>query len=161
MSKRLIILVALWLAATSAAADLVTGKAQPLPTIPHVQLKELLAQRRGQPVIINFWASWCAPCREEMPALQRLADRWQKRGLSVLTVAVADQAERATDFLWEISVSLPQLNDPDQAVARALDVRTLPTTLILDRRHRVVGRARGLIDWDDPAVEKQLIKLLH
>lgn len=154
------LVLALALAGPTAAADLVTGMAQPLPAVADARLTDLLAQHRGSPLIVNFWASWCEPCREEMPSLQRLADRLRARGVSVLTVAVADKKDKAADFLWEASVTLPLLHDPEQAVARAWGVRTLPTTLILDRRHRIVARGRGAVDWDDAAVETKLQTLL-
>lgn len=153
-------LLALWLAGTAAAAGLVAEPPKPLPAIRDTQLTELLAQYQGSPVIVNFWASWCEPCRDEMPSLQRLAERWRSRGVPVITVAVADGAENAADFLWEISVILPLLHDPEQAVARAWGVRALPTTLVLDRQHRLVARGRGAIDWDAAGIERQLQTLL-
>jgi thiol-disulfide isomerase/thioredoxin len=127
------------------------------------RLAQLLAQHRGKAVVLNFWATWCEPCREEMPSLGRLAARWQARGLTVLTVAVADNAKRVEDFLWEVlpeKQMLPVLHDREQAISRAWDARVLPTTVVLDRRHRIVARGMGAIDWDAPAIEKQLKKLI-
>jgi thiol-disulfide isomerase/thioredoxin len=144
----------------AAAGGLVAEPARPLPAVRDAHLTGLLAQHKGHPLLINFWASWCEPCREEMPSLQRLADRWKSRGLSVLTVAVADKPASFTDFLWEASVILPVLGDPEQTVARAWGVRALPTTLVLDKRHRVVARGRGAIDWDAAEIDTQLAKLL-
>jgi thiol-disulfide isomerase/thioredoxin len=143
------------------AAGLVVDPARPAVVVPDNQLTELLIQRKDSPVILNFWASWCDPCRAEMPSLQRLGQRWRDRGLSVLTIAVADKPGRSTQFLWDTGVLLPLLEDPDQATARALGVKTLPTTLILDRAHRVVARGRGAIDWDAAAIDKQLQELLR
>jgi len=144
----------------NAASGLVVERARPLPALSDARLTNWLAEHQGQPVIINFWASWCEPCRDEMPLLQRLADRLRPQSVGVITVAVADTADKAADFLWEVSVILPLLHDPAQKTARALSVRTLPTTLILDRRHRIVARGRGAIDWDDKAVDAQLQALL-
>ncbi|MBI4983887.1 MAG: TlpA family protein disulfide reductase [Rhodocyclales bacterium] len=121
----------------------------------------MLAQRAGSPVIVNFWAPWCEPCRDEMPALQRLADRWRPRGVTVVTVVVSERGGTAGKFLWDAGVTLPLLRDPEQAVARAWGVQALPTTLILDRRHRVVARARGAIDWDAAPIDAHLQKLLQ
>lgn len=154
------ILLALALAGPAMAGELVVQPAKPLPAVRDARLTELLAQHRGSPLIVNFWASWCEPCRDEMPALQRLAERWRGRGVSVITVAVADRGPGAGDFLWEIGVILPLLHDPEQAVARAWGVRALPTTLVLDRRHRLVARGRGAIDWDAAPTENQLQTLL-
>ncbi len=120
-----------------------------------------LAAHKGKPVLVNFWATWCPPCREEMPALGRLAQRWQAKGLVVHTVAVADKAKDVEDFLWEISTELTVQHDRDQSISRAWGARMLPTTVVLDRRHRVVLRGTGAIDWDAPAVDKQMQSLLN
>ena len=127
-------------------------------------LKQALAQHRGKPVVVNFWATWCEPCREEMPSLARLATRWQAQGLTVLTVAVADNAKRVEEFLWEAlpdQQTLPVLHDRDQVISRAWEARMLPTTVILNKQHRIVARGTGAIDWDAPAIDKQLKKLIN
>ena len=120
--KPLAALFALLLTANVAAADLVVESPKRLPAVRDAHLTELLAQREGSPVIVSFWASWCEPCRDEMPALQRLADR----GISVITVAVADNKRQVGDFLDKISVTLPLAYDPDQVIARAWGVSMLP-----------------------------------
>lgn len=151
------LVLACLLAATAVrAAGLVADPARPMLAIGNGPLAELLAQRTNQPVILNFWASWCSPCRDEMPSLQRLAQRHGKRGVTVLTIAVADRPDDSAKFLWDSGVTLPVLDDPDQSIARTLGVRTLPMTLVLDRSHRIVARVRGAIDWDDAATDKQI-----
>ena len=123
-----------------------------------------LAAYRGKVVLVNFWATWCEPCREEMPSLARLATRWQAQGLTVLTVAVADNAKRVEEFLWEAlpdQQTLPVLHDRDQVISRAWEARMLPTTVILNKQHRIVARGTGAIDWDAPAIDKQLKKLIN
>jgi thiol-disulfide isomerase/thioredoxin len=142
------------------AAGLVAEPGRPQPAIKDRQLADLLAQRENAPVVLNFWASWCEPCRAEMRSLQRLNERWRTRGLSVLTIAVADSRDRSSGFLWDEGVVLPLLDDPDQSVARALGVQSLPTTLVLDRNHRIAARGRGAINWDAPAIDEQLRSLL-
>lgn len=149
----------LFLAGPAGAAGL-SAASEPQPAVKDAGLVEALAQRAGSPVVINFWAPWCAPCRDEMPSLQRLAERWRGRGVSVLTVAVADRDEQAGDFLWQIGVTLPVLRDPDQILARAWGVRTLPATLVLDSRHRIVARWRGAVDWDASPTDRRLQTLL-
>ncbi len=150
-----------------AAADAVLLKpvaAHGAPAGEDRRLAQLLAQHKGKPVVINFWATWCEPCREEMPSLARLAARWQARGLTVLTVAVADNAKRVEEFLWETlpdKQPLPVLHDREQTISRAWGARVLPTTVVLDRRHRIVARGTGAIDWDAPAIEKQLTTLIN
>ena len=142
-------------------------KPNPPPAMPVGQgprLAQLLAQHKGKAVLLNFWATWCEPCREEMPSLARLDARWQVRGLVVLTVAVADNDKRVEEFLWETlpdKQTLPVLQDREQTISRAWGARMLPTTLVLDRRHRIVARGLGAIDWDAPAIDKQLNTLIN
>jgi thiol-disulfide isomerase/thioredoxin len=128
------------------------------------RLAQMLAAHKGKAVLVNFWATWCEPCREEMPALARLASRWQVQGLTVLTVAVADNAKRVEDFLWEAlpdQQTLPVLHDREQTISRTWEARMLPTTVVLDKQHRIVARGTGAIDWDAPAIDKQLKKLIN
>ncbi len=138
------------------ASELTAVTASPQPKSADKRLHALIQSHKGRPVVINFWATWCEPCREEMPSLQRLAERGKARGLAVITVAVADSPKRVEDFLWESSVRLPVIDDREQTISRAWSARALPTTVILDRRHRIRLRGVGPIDWDAPAVERQL-----
>lgn len=140
----------------AAAAELV-GVTEKIP-LPHAdeRLHQQLSTLKGRPVLINFWATWCEPCREEMPSMQRLATRWEGKGLAVITVAVADNKKQAEDFFWEIGVSLPVIYDPAQGLSRPWHARVLPTTLILDRRHRIRLRGQGAVDWDSPVINQQL-----
>ena len=142
------------------SAELVTGlvvvPAGPLPKSADRRLHDALATQQGRAVVINFWASWCAPCSEEMPALQRLSERWRDRGLSVITVAVADNPTNVEDFFWEISADLPVVSDHEQVISRSWSARALPSTVILDRRHRIRLRGQGPIDWDAAAIDEQL-----
>lgn len=143
-------------AAVPAATTLKPVVPRTQPALGDPRLAQALAQHKGQAVVVNFWASWCPPCRDEMPALARLATRWKGRGVTVLTIAVADNEKLVEDFLWEVSVELPVLHDREQTISRAWGARVLPTTVVLDRRHRIVLRAQGELDWDAPAIDKQL-----
>lgn len=150
-------------AADAGAQGLKPVAARSAPTGDDRRLTQLLAQHQGKAVVVNFWATWCEPCREEMPSLARLAARWKDRG-AILTVAVADSAKRVDDFLWEVlpeNQTLPVLHDREQTISRAWGARVLPTTVVLDRRHRIVLRGQGAIDWDAPAINKQLKKLIN
>ena len=120
------------------------------------RLHDLLATSKGKPVLINFWASWCQPCQEEMPSLHRVAKRYRDRGLVVATVAVADNAQNAADFLWANDIELPLLLDPAQGLSIPWGARALPTTVILDRRHRIRLRGQGAIDWDAVDIDRRL-----
>ena len=139
----------------NAAELLATNEAAPAKA-QNKQLHDAIAAHKGHPVLINFWASWCEPCREEMPALQRLAKRWQARGLTVITVAVADSPRQVSDTLEKLNVQLPVIHNPEQQIIPRWGVSFLPTTLILDARQRIRLRGQGAIDWDAAAIDRQL-----
>jgi thiol-disulfide isomerase/thioredoxin len=143
------------------AGDLASVSARPLPKSEDRRLHEAIAAHAGKPILINFWATWCEPCRQEVPALQRFAERWRARGLVVLTVAVADPKQRAADFLWDNQLELPVIADPAQSLSRPWGARAVPTTLVLDRRHRVRLQGQGAIDWDAPALDRQFQPLFN
>ena len=138
------------------ASELATVRATRLPTPTDGRLNSLIATHPGQPVLVNFWASWCEPCREEMPSLQRLADRSRRAGLVVITVAVADRLDQVDRFLADHAIQLPVVDDRDQVISRAWGARVLPGTVVLDRHHRIRLRGQGAIDWDSPAAGRHL-----
>jgi cytochrome c biogenesis protein CcmG, thiol:disulfide interchange protein DsbE len=95
-----------------------------------------LAEQRGKVVIVNLWASWCGPCRAEMPAIQRLYDAQREEGLSVLAVhgTFQDSEASARAFADELGLSFPIVLDRDGEVSRRYRLRALPSTFIVDRR---------------------------
>ena len=111
-----------------------------------------LADYRGKVVFLNFWATWCPPCREEMPAMERLYRRFRDRGLVVLAVSVdAEGAAAVTPFVRERKLSYPIGLDPAMALAGKYDVRALPSSFLVDRRGNLVAAALGPREWDGPA----------
>lgn len=123
-------------------------------------LRTALAAARGRPVVLHFWGTWCEPCREEIPALSRYAQDQADARLAFITVAVRDQSEAVETFLREAGAVLPVLHDGDQALIHALGVYVMPTTLVLDARHRVRWRSVGALDWDDATVRNTIAALL-
>jgi thiol-disulfide isomerase/thioredoxin len=109
-----------------------------------VQSKDLV----GKVVLINFWATWCGPCKDEMPAFERLRQQLDPDRFVVLTVTTDLQPEGITHFLQNVGVHLPVLFDEHQEVSRAYMVRALPTTVLVDPRGTLVGRAVGPREWD-------------
>ncbi|MDP7150097.1 MAG: TlpA disulfide reductase family protein [Paracoccaceae bacterium] len=107
---------------------------------------------RGQYTVLNFWATWCAPCRKEMPTLEALDKAFEGKGLDVVTIATGRNPAPAIDkFFTEIGVeNLTKHLDPKQALARDMAVLGLPVTVVLDRDAREIARLTGDADWDAP-----------
>lgn len=109
-----------------------------------------LAAERGHPVLLNFWATWCEPCRSEMPSLERLADLHQKDGLRVLAINYRENEAAVRRFLNATPLALPVLRDSDGAAARAFGVSIFPSTVAIDRKGRTLFTSVGEVDWTDP-----------
>lgn len=107
-----------------------------------------LAGHHGQVVALNFWASWCAPCREEMPSLERMARRHAMSGLQVVAVNHKEHPAAIGRHLAEAPLALPVLRDAEGLVARAFEVRIFPSTVFIRRDGRVAFTVVGAADWD-------------
>lgn len=92
-----------------------------------------LSEQRGQVVVLNFWASWCAPCREEAPVFRQMAAEYAASDVIFIGVATDDELSAAQDFLAEFEITYPNVFDADQAVAHRYNIYALPVTLIIDR----------------------------
>jgi cytochrome c biogenesis protein CcmG/thiol:disulfide interchange protein DsbE len=105
-----------------------------------------LADYRGQVVVLNFWASWCEPCKDESPLLQRWHRRMQARGGTVLGVDMYDVTSPAQDFIDEYGLTYPMLKDKDGEGVKQFGVVAYPETFVIDRRGRIAAVARGPVD---------------
>lgn len=121
-----------------------------------------LADWRGRVLVVNFWATWCAPCREEMPALDALARAMGGADLAVLTIATGrNSPEAMRRFFAEHGIAaLPLHADPKGVLGRAAGILALPVTLLLDREGREIGRLTGGADWNAPEARALLAALL-
>ena len=117
-----------------------------------------LADFRGKVLLLNIWATWCAPCREEMPALDRLQAQLGGERFQVVALSVDLQgAPIARKFYGEVGIkALPLYIDPTAKAAFTLDAAGLPATLLVDRAGREVGRHLGPVKWDSPEVVEHL-----
>lgn len=133
---------------------------------PALTLKDLdgrehrLADYRGKVVVVNFWATWCDPCREEMPAFNRLKAKMGDARFAIVAVNMAEGEGRIGEFLKRVSVDFPILLDRDGAVSKAWRVRVLPYTVVLGPDARIRYTALGELDWDAPEIEMKLRQLL-
>jgi peroxiredoxin len=102
-----------------------------------------LSALRGSPVLLNFWATWCPPCKLEMPFLQQIFDIWTARGLVLLTVDAGENADTIKSFMTDLNLSMPVLMDADGKVAKAYSITAIPTTFFIDNegviQHKTIG----------------------
>ncbi|MES2786848.1 MAG: TlpA disulfide reductase family protein [Pseudomonadota bacterium] len=117
-----------------------------------------LADVRGRVVLLNFWATWCEPCRAEMPALAQLAKSESR--IAVLAVNFKENASRAERFMQSAAPDIPVLLDTDGSVAKAWGVKIFPTTVVIARDGQVRWRVRGEFDWTAQEAAQLLAPLL-
>ena len=108
-----------------------------------------LTQYRGQVVMINFWASWCGPCRQEMPLLESIYKKYNKLGFTLLGVNVEPDSKAADDWLQATPVSFPILYDKESKVSKLYEVAGMPSTVIIDRRGKLRMLHRGYKPGDE------------
>jgi cytochrome c biogenesis protein CcmG, thiol:disulfide interchange protein DsbE len=121
------------------------GKAEPAPPLPSAVLRAprtTLASLRGKPALVNFWASWCEPCRQEAPELERL-NRSLHGEAQLVGVDYTDRASNARDFIRQYGWTFPVLSDPDGIYGARYRFSGLPTTIVLDSQGRIVETLRG------------------
>lgn len=127
-----------------------------LPEAPDFQLTDMdgnihhLSDYKGRVVIVNFWATWCPPCREEMPSMQRAWGQLQKEGILMLGINVGEDEDTIFQFSANYPVDFPLLLDLDSTVINQWPVMGLPTTFVVDTKGRIAYRAIGGREWDDP-----------
>ena len=138
-----------------------TGGATPALALKDLQGRDhRLEDYKGQVVVLNFWATWCEPCREEMPSMQRLKEKMAGAPFALLAVNYAEGNARVEAFLQKVPVDFVILLDRDAAVAKRWQARVLPYTVVIDPAQRIRYTVRGDLDWSAPEVEAALRKLL-
>jgi peroxiredoxin len=115
---------------------------------------------RGQLVLLNFWATWCPPCRQEMPAMERLYQRYRDRGFTIVAVSLDTNTVAVAPFVAQYELTFPIGLDPTSAVGEAYRVRVLPKTILIDRGGQLVAVALGAREWDGPAAHALIEALL-
>ena len=119
-----------------------------------------LDELRGQVVLVNFWATWCGPCREEMPHLNQLYEKYRKSGFVLLGVNIDDDPQVALATAQKLSVTFPVLLDTDKKVSKLYDLATMPSTVVIDRDGKVRYVHRGYRDGVEGDYEQQIRGLL-
>jgi len=119
-----------------------------------------LREQRGKAVMVNFWATWCPPCREEMPAMERLYRRHRERGFVLLAVSVDTDASLVTPFLERHKLTFPVALDAKMDLANTYGVRALPASFLIDRDGYLAALALGPRAWDNRAAHALVEGLL-
>jgi thiol-disulfide isomerase/thioredoxin len=122
--------------------------------------EQRLSGLKGQVVFLNFWATWCPPCRAEMPAMEALYRRFKDNGLAMLAVDSGEKEAAVSAFIKRNGFSYPVALDSAGRVSAVYAVQAIPTTYIIDRGGLIVSRVTGSLRWDDPAVIKAFEELL-
>lgn len=119
-----------------------------------------LREARGKVVLLNFWASWCTPCRVEMPSLELLAQRHERDGLLVMAVNHRETDAAVNRFLAEMPLTLDILRDADGGAARDWGVRIFPSTIAIARDGKAAFTVTGELDWAGPLARQWIAPLL-
>jgi peroxiredoxin len=149
MRIRFAAIVAALSVALPALAGSAGGPAPPFTLASRAGQDVSLAQYKGQVVMLNFWASWCGPCRLEMPLLESIYKKYNKMGFTMLGVNVEPNSSAANDWLKATPVSFPILYDRDSKVSKLYDVAGMPSTVIIDRNGKVRVLHRGYKPGDE------------
>jgi len=123
-------------------------------------VKHRLADYRGKVVLVNFWATWCVPCRDEMPSIERLRATLEGKPFVVLAVNLAEPESRIRKFLEAVPVRFPVLLDRDTQASKAWQARLLPVTYIVGPDGAIRYRYVGELDWSGPEARKAILGLL-
>jgi thiol-disulfide isomerase/thioredoxin len=149
--------------ASAASVELRAWSDKPTPPLARADLagkRVDLNDLRGRVVVVNFWATWCEPCREEMPSLGRLQEKLKGKPFTVLAVNYGESSARVADFVRKEGWSVPVLLDPDKETAGAWGAKGLPMTFLVDARGRVRYYAFGERDWSEGESLRAVEKLL-
>ncbi len=135
------------------------GSAAPDFTVHDADHTVTLSQLKGQVVVLNFWATWCPPCIEEMPSLVQMQQRMKAKGVTVLAVSVDVDRDNYEHFLKDHNVNLLSVRDADQKSNALYGTFKFPETYVIDRNGIVRRKFIGAVDWTEPDVIEYLGKL--
>ena len=160
-SARALLAATVGVCAVAYAAPISPGALAPDFTLrtldgPNLRLQE----QRGRVVLVNFWATWCGPCRQEMPHLSKLYDKYRSSGFVLLGVNVDDDTKNAVDLAGKLGLKFPVSLDSDKKVSRLYDLSAMPSTVLIDREGRVRYVHRGYKDGFEDTYDQQIRGLL-
>jgi len=119
-----------------------------------------ISAHKGKVVMVDFWASWCGPCRQSFPWLNDMSGKYQAQGLHIIGINLDAESESAKQFLSEIPANFEIVYDPQGSYASFYDLKAMPTSLLFDRTGKIASRHNGFLSDDTPEYEARLLKLL-
>lgn len=120
-----------------------------------------LTEHKHKLVLLNFWATWCIPCRQEMPSMEALWQKYRAQGLVVMAVSIDEGPhQRVALFQQKLKLSFLILLDPNDKAGSAYEVSGLPTSYLIDRQGNIISRIVGSLNWSSPATERVIEELL-
>jgi peroxiredoxin len=138
------------------------GERAPDFTLPALTQGSLSLHDFGrQVVVLNFWATWCPPCVEETPSLEKFAEQMRLQGVAVMGVSVDQDVAALQTFVAQQHLSFPILRDPNQSVANHYGTFKFPETYIIDQNGKVAEKLIGAMDWQDPRIITFVRELAH
>ena len=143
-----------------ASAKTISGKAPEFTLKSRSGHNLRLSDYRGQVLLINFWASWCGPCRQEMPLLENLYKRYNKLGFTIMGVNVDTDSTKANNYLKDMSVTFPVVYDTTNAVSKSYNVNAMPTTVIVDRNGNMRFLHQGYKPGYENHYKKEVVQLI-
>ena len=152
--------------ALAACAGVAVPAVAPAAPAPDFTLRSMggsnlrLQEQRGQVVLVNFWATWCGPCRQEIPHLNTLYDKYRASGFVLLGVNIDDNPKVAAELAAKLGVKFPVLLDTDKAVSKLYDMSAMPATVVIDRDGKVRYIHRGYRDGYELTYDQQIRTLL-
>jgi len=117
---------------------------------------------RGKTVLLNFWATWCEACKEELPSMQRMHEALSKKGIQIVAVSIdRGNADRVQEYVDKYKLTFPVLLDPDQQIRKSYFIMGLPTSYLIDPEGKLRGFISGSRQWDDPNLMAVFSSLVH
>ena len=161
ITRRSVLTAALGLSSGVCAAALTAQSPAPDFTLRSLDGKNLrLLEQRGNVVMVNFWATWCGPCRVEMPHLNRLYQKYRGTGFVLFGVNVDEDVRNAVTLAQKLGLQFPLLSDADKRVSKQYDVSAMPSTVLVDRNGRVRHVHRGYREGFETMYDQQIRELL-
>jgi len=142
-------------------ADELMGQPAPPFTLPDLHGKQIsLEDFRGKALLLNFWATWCPPCKKEMPSLNALLKDHGDRGVAVLSIAADRSLKRLETFVEDVPLDFPVLRDPEGTVSERYKVYALPTTFLVGYDGTLVEKFLGERNWNSEEIVQKILKVV-